>query len=70
VDGSRLQRRFNASDKLQTVFDFVESQPIDLDHFEILQNIPRKVFSDGNMTLEDAGLVPQAALFVQEKIQD
>jgi hypothetical protein len=70
VDGSRLQRRFRATDKLQAVFDWIESQPIELEEFEVLQNFPRKVFSDANVTLEDAGLMPQAALFVQEKIQE
>jgi len=66
TDGSRLQRRFKATDKLQVVFDFVDSSN-EVDNYELVTNFPRKVFSDPHVTLKEAGLSPQAALFVQEK---
>jgi len=67
TDGSRLQRRFKVMDKLQTVFDFVDSTSNEVESYDLLTNFPRKVFSDPHMTLQEAGLTPQAALFVQEK---
>jgi len=67
TDGSRLQRRFRVTDKIQAVLDFVDSSSNEVDSYDLLSNFPRKVFSDPHMTLKEAGLVPQAALFVQEK---
>jgi len=69
TDGSRLQRRFYPLDSVQSVFDFVNaSHPelLDLD-YELVTNFPRKNFSPTNQTLRDAGLYPQASLFIQEK---
>jgi len=69
TDGSRLQRRFYSKDSIQTVFDFVNvSQPslMEVD-YELVMNFPRKNFSCSSITLLEAGLYPQASLFVQEK---
>jgi len=67
TDGSRLQRRFKVTDKLEVVFDFVDSSSNEIDNYDLVTNFPRKVFSDPHVTLKEAGLFPQAALFVQEK---
>jgi len=64
TDGSRVQRRFKNTDKLQVVFDFINSKDIEIEEYELVTNFPRKSFSDPNMTLEQAGLYPQASLFV------
>jgi len=68
-DGSRLQRRFKASDKLQSVYDFLDAQenselPL---NFVLVTNFPRKMFRDKSMILQDAGLVPQSALFIEDQ---
>jgi hypothetical protein len=47
-DGSRLQRRFYVTDKIQTVVDFVDSKrsPADLAiEYDLVSNFPRKTFS-------------------------
>jgi FAS-associated factor 2 len=67
TDGSRLQRRFKTTDTLQVVFDFIDSSPHNLNEYELVTNFPRKVFNDPQVTLKEAGLFPQASLFVQEK---
>jgi hypothetical protein len=45
----------------------VDSTPNEVEDYDLITNFPRQVFSDKNMTLQQAGLCPQAALFVQEK---
>jgi FAS-associated factor 2 len=71
LDGSRLQRRFGNGDLVQTVFNYVDAHGnLDCDEYELVTNFPRKIFSpenNGKFTLEEAGLTPQASLFVQEK---
>jgi len=71
-DGSRLQRRFLQSNNVQTIFDYINSsQPTLLDiDYDLVMNFPRKVFNQegsNDVTLKEAGLCPQASLFVQEK---
>jgi len=71
-DGSRLQRRFLQSNNVQTIFDYINSsQPTLLDiDYDLVMNFPRKVFNQegsNDITLKEAGLCPQASLFVQEK---
>jgi len=67
TDGSRLQRRFKKTETLKVVCDYVEcNQEYDGD-FDLVTNFPRKVFSERNLSLEEAGLYPHASLFVQEK---
>jgi len=69
TDGSRLQRRFYIKDRLQTVMDFVDSKRptnVECPVYDLVSNFPRKTFTDHLVTLEEAGLHPQASLFVQE----
>jgi len=73
-DGSRVIRSFRADDKLQAVYDFVESK--DLDPLDILSDIvlvntfPRKEYFDKNVTLKDLGLCPSTSLIVEELDED
>jgi len=70
-DGSRVIRSFRADDKLQIVYDFVESK--DLDPLDILSDIilvntfPRKEYIEKDQTLESLGLYPSSSLIVEEK---
>jgi len=71
LDGSRLQRRFASNNTLQTVFDYVEAfGKMECDQYDLVTNFPRKIYTleeHSNLTLDEAGLTPQASLFVQEK---
>jgi len=73
-DGSRVIRSFRADDKLQVVYDFVESR--DLDPLDILSEIvlvntfPRKEYLDKEQTLEALGLCPSTSLIVEEKYDE
>jgi len=73
LDGSKLSRRFLRSDTLQTVMHFVQSrQPVEVEQqpqFDLVSNFPRKLFTDLSVTLQQAGLFPQALLFVSERQQ-
>jgi FAS-associated factor 2 len=67
-DGCRLHRKFLSHQKLEEIFNFVESQSeYDNTEYELVMNFPRKIFNDKNITIEEAGLFPQASLFLQEK---
>ena len=50
------------------MFDFVESlEEFAYPSYSLVSNFPRRVFSAscGGMSLQEAGLAPQGALFVQ-----
>eukprot|EP00741_Cyanophora_paradoxa_P008755 tig00000140_g8476.t1 len=67
-DGSRVQRRFNPTDRLQVLFDFVEgSVEEDFAGLEIVTLQPRKTYDDPAATFLDSGLHPQAAVVVNRK---
>ena len=68
-DGRRVRRRFNKTDHLQAIFNFLVSDE-HLEHgtYRLVSQFPRRSFEDrtqGNPTLEQAGLTEkQEALFV------
>lgn len=63
--GGRLVRRFNASHKVEVLYLWVLGfAELEYDDFELCMSHPRKILSDREVTLEEAGLMPQAALFV------
>jgi FAS-associated factor 2 len=68
--GSRLERRFMKTDTLQTIRDFIESKVnetgFEADQYTISSAFPRKTFTDSSVTLEEAGLIPQALLHIAE----
>jgi len=67
TNGSRIQLRFRASDTLQVVFDFVDSQEPSLEKIKLVSNYPRREFLDLTPTLKDVHLYPQAVLHVEEE---
>ncbi|KAI8849474.1 hypothetical protein BC829DRAFT_182361 [Chytridium lagenaria] len=72
--GERVVRRFNADDKIELVYNFIESMdlsPISIEADIVAVNTyPRKVLLDKTQTLKEAGLVPSASLIVEEKDED
>eukprot|EP01026_Neomeris_dumetosa_P027928 TRINITY_DN22654_c0_g1_i4.p1 TRINITY_DN22654_c0_g1~~TRINITY_DN22654_c0_g1_i4.p1 ORF type:complete len:482 (-),score=62.87 TRINITY_DN22654_c0_g1_i4:510-1955(-) len=68
-DGSNQQRRFNENDKVGSVFDFVSSlDALQCWKYSLVSSYPRQVFDPEQQqqsSLREAGLSPQAVLFVQ-----
>ena len=69
-DGPRISRRFDKATPLEVVRLWVEANsPAErqMADFELVSNYPRFVASEQNaqQTLEEAGLFPQATLFVK-----
>lgn len=86
IDGSKVQRRFDASAKFGQVFDWIESTPSPAGQLtirrargdevstqgkhQVVSNFPRAVHSDPDALLSSAKLGKQAVLFVEEIITD
>jgi FAS-associated factor 2 len=69
-DGSRVQRRFFNEDKVRAVYLFVDSLETNTSlSYKLVSNFPRQVFDEGTLdkTLLQAGLSPQASLFLQSE---
>lgn len=67
-DGGSTQRRFLATHRMHHLFDFVDSlESTSYLKYNLVSSYPRKIFAreEADLTLEEAGLAPQAALFVQ-----
>lgn len=70
--GERVNRRFLKTQKIQVLYDFVESLGEQLqfenmhtphgDNFTIFQSMPRKEYIDREKTLGEEGLFPRAML--------
>ena len=67
-----MGRRFWEKDAVVTLYEWVESlEAVEVLEFELVQSFPRKVYpresgeKGAGQTLVEAGLSPQAALFVQ-----
>ncbi|DAZ93833.1 TPA: hypothetical protein N0F65_009341 [Lagenidium giganteum] len=71
-NGQRLERVFYAHDTLSLVRDFIDVEFHDRDiaivNYELATNFPKRTFGPDllKMTLEEAGLSPQALVFVQD----
>jgi len=67
-DGRRLDRRWLKSTKLQLLVDWVSSVELDTYDVGLVSQYPRREFTmaDHGLSLEEAGLHPQAMLFVRE----
>ncbi|EQC30650.1 hypothetical protein SDRG_11705 [Saprolegnia diclina VS20] len=71
-NGTRLERLFFAADTFQVVRDFVDvslfEKELSIARYELATNFPRKAWGpdDVSSTLLDAGLAPQALLYVQD----
>lgn len=53
---------------LQNVFDFVRAKEPSNEKYILVSQFPRKVYTDPTMTIQAAGLFPQALLYVEEEI--
>ncbi|KAI9985261.1 hypothetical protein PInf_004587 [Phytophthora infestans] len=71
-NGTRLDHIFYAHDTLKTVRDFIDveffDRKITIRNYELATNFPKKVYGPEilDVTLTDAGLAPQAFVFVQD----
>jgi flagellar biosynthesis GTPase FlhF len=74
-NGQRLTRNFLKSDKLTKVKEFIETRKVEDEtlkdvipaQFDLVQDFPRKVYDNLNLTLEQVGLLKRALISVQEK---
>jgi hypothetical protein len=54
----------------QSIFDFIAGKlPLQLEdvQYDVTSNFPRKIFTDPNVTLKEANLVPSAMLILSPK---
>lgn len=68
--GRRLTRRWSKSDTLQHLFDYCSGSAVDgeefTEAFALVSNFPTKRHTDGELTLEEAGLESNMVLRVSE----
>uniref|UniRef100_A0A0A0KNQ4 UBX domain-containing protein n=1 Tax=Cucumis sativus TaxID=3659 RepID=A0A0A0KNQ4_CUCSA len=65
--GERKERRFHSTASIQTLYDYVDSLGcLEVDSYNLVSNFPRVVYGADklSMSLKEAGLHPQASLFV------
>lgn len=66
-DGTRAQRRFRPSSPLSAVYRFVDAQQaLGFHSYRLVASYPKKAHGRSEVTLEEAGLHPQAVLFLEE----
>jgi hypothetical protein len=70
-DGSRrAERRFLKTEKLEVLYDFVDSLGADIfeesDKYDLIQPFPLKIYSEKQNTLEQEKLFPNAVLQIRE----
>ncbi|CAN1299710.1 Plant UBX domain-containing protein 10 [Linum perenne] len=66
--GERKERRFHSSTTIQSLYDFVDSLGyIEVEDYSLVSNFPRTVYGNEkrSLSLKEAGLHPQASLFVE-----
>lgn len=73
--GKSFSRKFLKNHTIQNLYDYVASKLDEVEfeeehhfEFELVQNMPFKVFSDSHKTLEEEGLFPGAFLQIWEII--
>jgi hypothetical protein len=69
--GSKILRRFNGSDTVGYVRDVLDIHLVDVLktpslRYALMLNYPKKTLEDNEVSLKDAGLVPQAVVFLQD----
>lgn len=64
--GGRLQRRFNPTDTVQVLYDYVDISEVVGPNFTLLFGSPRVALSNMNATLVEAKLAPRSLIFVQD----
>ncbi|KAL7538301.1 hypothetical protein ACHAXR_008468 [Thalassiosira sp. AJA248-18] len=72
-NGKKVDRRFRSVDLIETIRAFLvvyfDEQGIEMKNFGLSTNFPRRSFKeegDNKLTLEEAGLAPQAVIMVQD----
>lgn len=66
--GERKDRRFHSSATIQCLYDYVDSLGcLEVENYSLVSNFPRTVYGADklSLSLKDAGLHPQASLFVE-----
>ncbi|XP_062074654.1 plant UBX domain-containing protein 10 [Humulus lupulus] len=66
--GERKERRFHSTATIQAVYDYVDSLGcLDVENYSLVSNFPRVVYGPEKLalSLKEAGLHPQASLFVE-----
>ncbi|KAL5972292.1 hypothetical protein ACLOJK_041545 [Asimina triloba] len=67
-NGERKERSFLCTDKIQSIYRFIDSLDLPgMASYRLISNFPRKVYGLEQMgiTLKDAGLHPRASLFIE-----
>ncbi|KAJ0106052.1 hypothetical protein Patl1_17437 [Pistacia atlantica] len=67
-NGDRKERRFHSSAVVQSVYDYVDSLGcLEVEDYSLVSNFPRVVYGSDklSLSLKEAGLHPQASLFVE-----
>ncbi|KAK7344100.1 hypothetical protein VNO77_13363 [Canavalia gladiata] len=67
-NGERKERRFNSTTTIQSLYDYVDSLGcLEAESYSLVSNFPRVVYGQEKLTLslKEAGLHPQASLFVE-----
>lgn len=66
--GERKGRRFHNTATIQALYDYVDSLGcVEVESYSLVSNFPRVVYGPEklSMSLKEAGLHPQASLFVE-----
>ncbi|XP_009793282.1 plant UBX domain-containing protein 10-like [Nicotiana sylvestris] len=66
--GERKERRFHCTTTIQSLYDYVDSLGcLEVERYSLVSNFPRTVYGSEKLalSLKDAGLHPQASLFVE-----
>jgi ataxin-3 len=68
-NGTRAERKFLKTNTLQQVFDWIQSQQVEVDltqpnKFKLISSFPRREYTEANKTLEELALHPSASLNV------
>ncbi|TKY52012.1 Plant UBX domain-containing protein 10 [Spatholobus suberectus] len=67
-NGERKERRFNSTATIQSLYDYVDSLGcLEAESYSLVSNFPRVTYGQEKLTLslKEAGLHPQASLFVE-----
>ncbi|XP_069115203.1 uncharacterized protein [Argopecten irradians] len=68
LDGSRKQRYFRVTDKLEVVLQFAENcVNCALSLYDLVRNMPRVVYTDLNVLVGEADLEDRTVLYLEEK---
>lgn len=69
--GERKERRFHSVATIQSIYDYVDSLDCsNIESYSLVSNFPRTVYGPEklSLTLKEAGLHPQASLFVEPNL--